>query len=254
MFRNRLSTIAVMAVFLVGLAGCAANDPRDPLEGLNRAVYAFNDGFDRVLFKPVARGYRAITPEPVDQGISNFFSNLEDVGSAVNNLLQLKLARAASDVGRVAVNSTVGILGFIDVASQLKLEKYGEDFGQTLGYWGVGPGPYLVLPFIGPRNVRDTVGWVGDWYLDPINYAAADGWPEHWAYGVSEDWQYGLWVLKYIDNRADLLGASEVLEVAAIDQYAFVRDAYLQRRESLVKDGQIDAGADLGSEDAPADW
>jgi phospholipid-binding lipoprotein MlaA len=246
-------TLCLLAL-LGGLVGCASTDPRDPLEGVNRVVYAFNDGLDRALVKPVAKGYRAITPEPVDQGVTNFFSNLDDVGSAVNNLLQFKLARAASDVGRVAINSTIGILGFIDVASHLKLEKYGEDFGQTLGYWGIGPGPYLVLPFFGPRNVRDTLGLVADSYLDPVNYAAHDDWPEYWKYDIDKDWQYGLKVLKFVDTRADMLGASEVLEVAAIDPYTFVRDAYLQQRASLVADGQVSADADLGSEDAPADW
>lgn len=255
MLWNRPVKSILLLALVVGLAGCASNDPRDPLEGVNRAVYAFNDGFDRALVKPVAKGYRAITPEPVDKGISNFFSNLGDVGSAVNNLLQFKLAHAASDVGRVAINTTVGILGFIDVASHLKLEKYGEDFGQTLGYWGISPGPYLVLPFLGPRNLRDTVGMVGDWYLDPVSYAGTEDWPKHWKYGYEKDWQYGLKALEFVDLRADMLGASDVLEVAAIDPYTFVRDAYLQRRESLVRDGQASSSGDgLGSEDAPSDW
>ncbi|MEO5343835.1 MAG: VacJ family lipoprotein [Gammaproteobacteria bacterium SHHR-1] len=251
--KRPLQTLLIIAL-LSGLGGCASTDPRDPLEGVNRVVYAFNDGVDRVLVKPVAKGYRAITPEPVDQGVTNFFSNLDDVGSAVNNLLQLKLTRAASDVGRVAINSTLGLLGLIDVASQLKLEKYGEDFGQTLGYWGIGPGPYLVLPFFGPRNIRDTLGMVADSYLDPVNYAAHDDWPDHWKYDIDKDWQYGLKVLEFVDMRADNLAASDVLEVAALDPYSFVRDAYLQRRESLVRDGQISFEGDLGTEDAPADW
>lgn len=255
LFGIRCLKIASLAALVFLAVGCASQggerDPRDPFEGFNRAVYSFNDGLDRALVKPLAKGYRAITPEPVDRGITNFFSNLADVGSAVNNLLQLKLNRALSDVGRFAINTTIGILGFIDVATQMHLEKYGEDFGQTLGYWGIGPGPYLVLPIVGPRNIRDTIGWVGDWYLDPLNYAATDDWPKDWQYGVEEDWQWGLHVLRYVDTRADLLGASDVLEVAAIDEYTFVRDAYLQRREDMVKDGNVAADGKAGS---GSDW
>jgi phospholipid-binding lipoprotein MlaA len=260
MLRLNPIRLTSMAALLLTLVACASNegrvaDPRDPLEGVNRAVYAFNNGMDRAVVKSVAKGYRAITPEPVDRGVTNFFSNLADVRSSINNLLQFKLGRAASDVGRVAINSTIGILGLIDVASQMKLEKYGEDFGQTLGYWGVGPGPYLVLPFLGPRNMRDTLGMVGDWYTSPLNYAGADDWPDNWTYGTTEDWQWGLHVLNIVDTRSDLLGASAVLEVAAIDEYTFVRDAYLQSREDKVRDGQgLTGDAEEGSEDAPADW
>ncbi len=224
--------LLIFRVFLITtvlvLAGCASSetrDPRDPVEPFNRAMYEFNDTLDKVLIKPLARGYRAILPAPADKGITNFFSNLDDVGSAINNLLQFKLTRAASDTGRVLVNSTVGVLGFIDVASNMNLEKYGEDFGQTLGAWGVGPGPYIVLPVLGPSDGRDTVGLVVDWYTDPVTYVDP------------ARLRYGLIALRGIDKRADLLGASRVVEEAALDEYEFTRDAYLQKRRSDVYDG-----------------
>lgn len=212
------------------LSGCATvdeayRDPRDPFEGFNRAMYKFNDGLDKAIFKPLAKGYKAITPTPVDNGITNFFSNIDDVVSAVNNLLQFKLTRAASDVGRVLVNSTVGILGFFDVASNMNMPKYGEDFGQTLGAWGMGPGPYIVWPVFGPRSGRDSLGLVVDWYTDPV------------AFLEPESHRWMVRGLRFIDTRADLLGASKVLEQAALDPYEFSRDAYLQKRQYDVYDG-----------------
>ncbi len=212
------------------LGGCATvdeayRDPRDPWEGFNRTMYNFNDGLDKVILKPLAKGYKAITPVPVDNGISNFFSNINDVVSAVNNLLQFKLTRAASDVSRVLVNSTVGLLGFVDVASNLNMPKYGEDFGQTLGTWGMGPGPYIVLPLFGPSSGRDGIGLVVDWYTDPLNYLNPD------------DHRLILKGLRLIDKRADLLGASKVLEQAALDPYEFTRDAFLQKRQYDIYDG-----------------
>jgi len=219
----------LLALSVTVLAGCAStgeySDPSDPAEGFNRAMYSFNDGLDTVLMKPLAQGYKAITPAPVDKGISNFFGNLADVGSAINNLLQFKLERAASDVGRILVNSTIGLLGFIDVASNMNMQKYGEDFGQTLGVWGSGPGPYIVLPILGPSSGRDTVGVVVDWYTDPVRYVK------------DNSWRNSLIGLRAIDTRADLLGASRILEEAALDPYEFSRDAYLQKRRNDVYDG-----------------
>ncbi len=212
------------------LAGCATvgteyRDPRDPWEPFNRAMYQFNDGLDRALIKPVAEGYKAVVPTPVDKGITNFFSNLSDVRSAANNLLQLKVTRAASDVGRVVINTTVGVLGFVDVATNMNIPRYNEDFGQTLGVWGVPPGPYLVLPLFGPSSGRDAIGIVADSYADPVTYVDDDG------------LRWGLRAVRVVDRRADLLGASRVLEEAALDSYRFVREAYLQRRENDVFDG-----------------
>ena len=212
------------------LPGCASvdpefRDPRDPFEGFNRAMYRFNDGLDKAIVKPVARGYVAIVPTVVDKGVTNFFGNLDDIGSALNNFLQLKFNRAFSDVGRVMVNTTVGVLGFMDVASNLDLPKHDEDFGQTLGSWGIGPGPFIVLPVVGPSSGRDAIGEVVDWYTDPLTYLR-DG-------GVA----WGLKGLRLIDRRADLLAASRVFEQAALDPYVFIRDAYLQKRRHDVYDG-----------------
>ncbi len=219
-----------IAVILL-LSGCASTpsdyrDPRDPFESFNRAMTRFNDDFDRDIFKPLAETYKRVTPTPVNRGVTNFFGNLADVTSAANNLLQFKLIRAGSDVGRVVVNTTLGLLGFMDVASNLNLEIYREDFGQTLGYWGLPNGPYLVIPFLGSSTIRDTGGMVVDWvYLDPLAYIDLN------------EWRYVLTVVELVDKRADLLGAKDVLAEAALDPYEFARDAYLQKRLNEVYDG-----------------
>ncbi len=217
-------------VATAALVGCASipedqRDPRDPLEPYNRGVHKFNTVVDDALFKPIAKGYKAITPEPVDRGVTNFFNNIADVNSAVNNLFQFKLSRFGSDLGRIAVNSTVGILGFVDVATNMGLPSYKEDFGQTFGYWGDVDSPYLVIPVFGPSTVRDSVGRVGDALVDPF-------------FSVEKNRIYwGFVALRVIDQRADLLTAGKILEEAAVDPYSFVRDAYLQRRRSLIFDG-----------------
>ena len=217
-------------VATAALVGCASipedqRDPRDPLEGYNRGVHKFNTVVDDALFKPIAKGYKAITPEPVDRGVTNFFNNIADVNSAVNNLFQFKLSRFGSDLGRVAVNSTVGILGLFDVATNMGLPSYKEDFGQTFGYWGDVDSPYLVVPLLGPSTVRDSVGRVGDALVDPFFSANKDR--VYW----------GFVALRVIDQRADLLTAGKILEEAAVDPYSFVRDAFLQRRRSQIFDG-----------------
>lgn len=210
------------------LGGCAtAGDPRDPLEPLNRGIYQFNDAVDKALLKPVASGYRTVVPEVVRTGVNNFFSNIGDILIAANNLLQLKVPEALSDVGRVAVNSTIGIFGLFDPATSMGLEKHNEDFGQTLGRWGVGSGPYLVLPLLGPSSVRDGMGRVVDAHYDPLINSMHD---------VEE--RNRVLALRIIDARSRLLDAEKVLDEAALDPYAFVRDAYLQRRLSQVYDGK----------------
>ncbi|WP_043753790.1 MlaA family lipoprotein [Imhoffiella purpurea] len=224
----RLACLGVLTAALLG--GCASNpgrvaDPRDPLEPYNRAVYRFNTDFDRAFMQPVAKAYQAVTPEPVDRGITNFFNNIADFTSAVNNILQFKMSRAGSDVGRIFINSTVGVLGFVDVATNVGLPSYKEDFGQTLGYWGVEPGAYFVLPLLGPSSIRDTIGLAGDLYTDPLINIR------------EEKVSWGLVGLRAVDRRADLLTAGQILEDAAIDPYSFLRDVYLQRRQNLVYDG-----------------
>ena len=218
--------LLVAVAFLGGCASVTAPaNPRDPLEPLNRGIYSFNEHVDGLVLKPAAELYRLLLPPIARTGVSNFFSNINDVLVALNNLLQGKVQNAASDVGRVAVNSTIGVLGFIDVATKMGLEKHDEDFGQTLGYWGVGDGPYLVLPFFGPSNFRDAIGRIPDYYADPVTYVD----PSH-------DRNI-LWGIRIVNRRAELLGASRVLEAAALDPYEFVRDAYLQRRRNLIYDG-----------------
>jgi len=223
----RLGVLVPLLALLAG--GCASTgeyvDPRDPLEDYNRAMYDFNEMVDRSVIKPVATGYQKVVPAPVDRGVTNFFLNLRDINSALNNALQFKLERAVVSLARVGVNTTLGLLGFLDVASNLDLQRYDEDFGQTFGYWGAGPGPYLVLPFLGPSSGRDAFGLVGDWYANPL------------AYVDSSTVQWALIGLRVIDQRADLLGASRLLEQAALDPYEFTRDAFLQKRRYDIFDG-----------------
>ena len=225
---SRLRAVVLCgAVSLLLLGGCASTgNPRDPLEPLNRAVYKFNDGADHLFIKPAAEFYRFFVPEFMRTGVSNFFSNIGDVIVALNSLLQGKFTQAGSDVARLIVNTTVGLLGLFDVATEIGLEKHNEDFGQTLGYWGIGDGPYLVLPLLGPSSARDAVGWVGDYYAWPVTYIESD-----------RDRNI-LIAMRFVTVRADLLEASRILETAALDPYEFVRDAYLQRRRNLVYDGK----------------
>jgi phospholipid-binding lipoprotein MlaA len=223
---------------LLLLSGCASVNlglPSDPLEPVNRVTERFNQEFDKVAAKPVAKGYRFVTPDPLDRGITNFFNNLADIPSAANNLLQLKPVRALSDVGRVCVNTTIGLLGFFDVASDMGLPIYREDLGQTLGYWGVGDTPYLMIPIFGPSTLRDLVGRIGDFFLNPISYSTQ---------GV----YWSLVTLNLVDTRADLLEAGDVLDEAAVDRYSFLRELYLQKRKSAINDGQTSLDDDLFDE------
>lgn len=223
---RQISRLAMVVAAAGMLGGCATNgNPKDPAEGFNRAMFGFNEGVDKLVIKPAATGYEAVLPSPLQTGVSNFFSNIADMMIGANNLLQGKPSQAASDIGRVVVNTTVGFLGILDVASTMGMEKHDEDFGQTFGRWGMDDGAYLVLPFFGPRTVRDSIGLAFDLYTDPVAHV------DH----VST--RNVLLATRIVSNRAELLKAEKVIEEAALDKYSYVRDAYLQRRHSLIHDG-----------------
>ena len=246
---RRLHRIAALAgaALVAALAGCATvppdagRNPVDPLERVNRQVYEFNDRVDRYALKPAAQAYTSVVPKPVRSCIGGFFSNLGEVPNFVNDLLQGKPAAAATDACRLVINSTVGLLGCFDVATGMGLDRSTEDFGQTLGKWGFGPGAYLVLPLFGPSDLRDGLGKIVDFETDPVSYVtpAHDGW---YLTGV-----------RTVDLRAGLFDAEKLVEGAALDRYSFIRDAYLQRRRNLVYDGNPPLEKDDDdSGDAPA--
>lgn len=224
-----MKTIQIALVSgLFVLSGCASNgDPRDPLEPMNRAAHTFNETVDRVALKPLAEVYHAVAPRFVESGIRNVFSNLNDVTVFANDLLQFKLDHAAADFLRLSFNSSFGLLGLLDVASEMGLKKRNEDFGQTLGTWGVGDGAYVVLPFFGPSSVRDTVGLaVDNNYTDPVRYIDDIGVRNRSA------------LVRVVSRRAELLEAKEAVDAAALDGYEFNRDIYLERRRAQVYDGK----------------
>ncbi|MFZ6815880.1 MlaA family lipoprotein [Undibacterium sp. Rencai35W] len=199
------------------------NNPRDPLEGFNRTMFSFNDAIDQAILKPVAKAYQTVTPSFVQTGIGNFFGNIGDVWTAVNNLLQGRVADGVTDVMRVAVNTTFGLGGLIDIGSAAGMPKHREDFGQTLGTWGVKSGPYLVLPVFGPSTLRDAV-------VTPIDLKG-----DLWSYTTPVYVRNTGTVLRLVDKRASVLDAGNLIEEAALDKYVFIRDAYLQRRASQIK-------------------
>ncbi|MGM0982465.1 MAG: MlaA family lipoprotein [Pseudomonadota bacterium] len=219
-----------LAVSLVATAGCAASgemqerNPDDPWEGFNRKVFAFNDVIDRYALKPVAKGYRFITPDPVEAGVGNFFSNLGEPRTALNSLLQGKGSNASIATGRFLINTTIGLGGLFDVATQLEITGREEDFGQTLGTWGWEESRYLVLPLLGPSTVRDTGGLPVDMYSYPTTYVEDD------------EVRMGLTALRVIDTRAGLLDQEKMIRG---DRYSFIRDTYLQQRRFEVSDGDM---------------
>lgn len=216
-------TLALGAAAL--LSGCATTaNPKDPFEKFNRAMFSFNDTVDRVALKPAATAYKNVAPSFVQTGVNNFFGNLTDLWSSLNNFAQLKGQNGMNDFMRFAVNSTLGLAGVLDIATPAGMRKHNEDLGQTLGYWGVPSGPYLMLPLLGPSTVRDTAALPGDW------------WGDSWTHVNDIPWRNGGIALRAVDQRASVLDASNLLEDAALDRYEFIRDGYMQRRASKVLD------------------
>ena len=232
MLSVRLLPIALIIVGVLDMSGCvslppnAARSPQDPWESFNRGVYRFNDTLDRTVAKPVAREYVKFVPLAIRVGVTNFFSNLETPTVMVNDALQGKLLAAGNDLGRFLMNTTVGIAGILDPATSAGLARNNEDFGQTLGKWGIHPGPFIEVPLLGPSDLRDAPARVVDSYLNPRQY-------------IKNSYiKYGLYVPDYVDRRAALLPLDDTLQ-HAYDPYAFVRDAYLERRAYLVSDGTL---------------
>jgi len=243
MRRIKHARVVLGLALAAALSGCVtlpANHsppPQDPWESWNRGVYRINDKVDRAVVKPVARTYVRAVLAPARTGVSNFFANLHTTTVMVNDALQGKFGAAANDLARFVVNTTVGVGGLLDPASQMGLDKNDEDFGQTLGHWGVPPGPFVEIPVLGPSDARDGSGRVVDIFTGPTHY-------------IDNNWvSYGLYGVSALDQRANLLSLDETLQ-KVFDPYAFVRDAYLQRRAYLVSDGKatdevlVDPGAD----------
>lgn len=231
LFAARPLATAACVLSLAFASGCATGpnaDPRDPLEPFNRGVWQFNEGLDRAVLKPTAEAYNAVLPSPVRTGVRNFFGNLADAWTAVNALLQGKGQAAIESFFRVQVNTVFGLGGLIDIASEADIPRHREDFGKTLGRWGVPTGPYLVLPLLGPSSIRDTAALPVDMWGNPLSHLNEGG--------VS----YGLYTLRIVDVRAQLLRASGVLDDAALDKYSFTRDVYLQLRGESDYDGEAD--------------
>ena len=230
--RNFIKKYAALFIFcsLSLTSGCATLDgppnPDDPLERYNRAMFSFNETMDKAVLKPVAKGYNWIMPDFLSTGVTNFFNNLDDIVVFANSLLQLKFQKAGETSARLVLNTTFGLFGLLDLGPRMDLPKQNEDFGQTLAFWGVDSGPYFVLPFLGPSTVRDGLSVPIDWFLfDP----------------VFQDKELkvtlSLLVVRYTDKRAGLLQATNIIDETAPDKYAFIRDAFLQRRQYLIHDG-----------------
>lgn len=232
---------------LLACAGCAtvppsamSPHPSDPWEEWNRRVFAFNEDLDQALLKPIATLYAEVLPPVVRQGIGNFYANIADAWSAVNNLLQGKPVEAVQVAFRVGVNTIFGLGGVLDLASEMGIDRHYEDFGQTLGVWGMGTGAYLVWPLLGPSTERDSVALPLNYWASPMNLFNVDLWG-----------QFGIWTLQLVNTRADFLKTVSLLDQIALDKYTFVRDAYLQRRRSDVLDGNVPPAPDPSRDDDP---
>jgi len=243
--KRQLSQIALAAsLLLVGCASAPTANPKDPWEPMNRSVASFNDKVDDNVLKPLATGYRNVVPDLIQTGVRNVFNNFADMWSTVNNLLQLKPINTAESLGRVIVNTVFGIYGIFDVATYIKLERHPEDFGQTLGYWGMPNGPYLVLPLFGPSTLRDGASLPVDFAVSPTKLIG------------DIPTRNEVFALRLVSKRSELLKSGNMLEQASIDKYSFTRDAYLQYRRSQIYDGnppdEEDSNDDPSANPVPA--
>lgn len=220
---NRLAQLMCTGMLLVPVLAHAAED--DPWESINRPIFTFNDTIDTYALKPLAKGYQAVTPQFLEDGIHNFFRNIGDVGNLANDILQAKPHAAAVDTARLLMNTTIGVAGFFDVSTKMGLQRNDEDFGQTLGYWGVGSGPYVMLPFFGPSTLRDA----------PAKYV--DSFTDGYRYVNDVPVRNSVFALEVVDTRASLLSSEKLISG---DKYTFIRNAYLQNREFKVKDGKVE--------------
>lgn len=237
---NKPKVVSLMAgvVLGIGVSGSVLaedySNPRDPWEGYNRGMFAVNEAFDSVIVKPIAQAYEFIIPEPLRILVTNVFSNFSDVMIGINDLLQGRGEQAVNDFGRVLINTTLGFGGLFDVAGNAGWYKSANDFGVTFGRWGVAPGPYFVLPILGPSNIRDTFGWAADIAANPLSIVVTDPTAFYTAWGVN-----------FINTRANLLPAEKIIEEAATDKYSYLRDAFMQNRLNLIHDGAPPPGLDL---------
>ncbi|MBL7004771.1 MAG: VacJ family lipoprotein [Gammaproteobacteria bacterium] len=240
-----LMSSLVISSFLGGCATTRGPNDIDPWEGWNRGTQEFNDDLDKAILKPLAKGYMWITPKIVDDGITNFFSNLNDIGVTLNDFMQLKMTQGSMDAGRFLINTTAGVAGFVDVAKMIDLPKHNEDFGQTLGFWGVPAGDYLVLPLFGASSPRGIIGLMGDALMNPLTYTfvfAGSG-------AAVSAINGGAKAVDVTDTRADLMTTEKIVDEASIDRYSFIKNSYLQRREYLLHDGNVPEEDQLQLED-----
>lgn len=250
MQKNIINTRLLLSSLVISslLGGCAATskkNEKDPWEGWNRGTQDFNDNLDKAILKPVAKGYLWITPKFVDDGITNFFSNMNDIGVTVNDFLQFKMRQGGMDASRFLINTTAGVGGFIDVAKMIDLPKHNEDFGQTLGTWGVPSGNYLVVPFLGASSPREVAGAVGDALFNPLTYTFVFAGSGAAVSAVNA----GAKSVDVTDTRADLIPTEKVVEEGSVDRYSFIKNAYQQRREYLIHDGNVPEQEEVQLED-----
>ena len=227
---KKLSLLTLLIIGSMSISNNGYSSDNDPLEPMNRAIFGFNEIVDDNILEPVAKGYRYVTPDPVERSVSNFFNNLGEINTIINSALQMKIDKTITSSSRLAINSTVGVLGLFDVATSLGIQREREDFGQTLGYYGISSGPYLVLPFFGPSSFRDAPGFYADVIMEK---SISPVYTE-----LHHEERQAIQATNVIDTRANLLKATKILDTAAKDKYIFLRESYLQRRAKLVTDGK----------------